>query len=70
MGDPRGGPQADGGEPANALTGQQFEVNSGTADITVPAQYSKLRLWRNTAVANLRSGTDSDARAGQRHTRL
>ena len=27
--------------PTNALTGQQFVVNSGTADITVPYQYSK-----------------------------
>ncbi len=42
--------------PQNALTGQQFEVNSGTADITVPYQYSKLRVWRNTAVANLQPG--------------
>ncbi len=49
-------PNADGGKPENALTGQQFEVNSGTAEITVPAQYSKLRVWRNTAVANLAPG--------------
>jgi hypothetical protein len=52
--DPRGGPSDDGGKPENALTGQQFEVNSGTAEITVPAQYGKERLWRNTAVANLK----------------
>jgi hypothetical protein len=51
--DPRGGPQDDGGKPENALTGQQFTVNSGTADMTVPGQYAKLRLWRNTAVAKL-----------------
>ncbi len=51
--DPRGGPQADGGKPENALSGQQFTVNSGTADMTVPGQYSKLRLWRNTSVAGL-----------------
>ncbi|HLM86579.1 MAG TPA: N,N-dimethylformamidase beta subunit family domain-containing protein, partial [Solirubrobacteraceae bacterium] len=54
--DPRGGPQSDGGHPENALSGQQFEVNSGTAEMTVPAQYGKLRLWRNTAVAGLQSG--------------
>ena len=54
--DPRFSPPADGGLPANALTGQEFLVNSGTADMTVPSQYSKLRLWRNTAVARLTSG--------------
>jgi len=36
--DPRFSPPADGGRPSNALTGQLFEVNSGTSDITVPAQ--------------------------------
>jgi hypothetical protein len=54
--DPRFSPPADGGQPENALTGQQFEVNSGTSDITVPSQYGKLRMWRNTAVANLEPG--------------
>ncbi|HZM67546.1 MAG TPA: N,N-dimethylformamidase beta subunit family domain-containing protein, partial [Nakamurella sp.] len=54
--DPRFSPPADGGRPENALTGQFFIVNSGTSDITVPAQYSKMRLWRNTAVANLTAG--------------
>ena len=47
--DPRFSPPADGGNPQNALTGQLFVVNSGTTDIKVPAQYAKLRLWRNTA---------------------
>ena len=54
--DPRFSPPADGGKPQNALTGQLFDVNSGTTDITVPAQYSKLRFWRNTRVASLASG--------------
>ena len=54
--DPRFSPPADGGRPQNALTGQLFVVNSGTTDITVPAQYSKLRFWRNTRVANLGAG--------------
>ncbi len=53
--DPRS-PRADGGKPENALSGQQFEVNSGTGEIEVPAQYSKLRLWRNTEVAKLKAG--------------
>jgi N,N-dimethylformamidase beta subunit-like, C-terminal/Domain of unknown function (DUF4082)/Fibronectin type III domain/Bacterial Ig domain len=54
--DPRFSPPADGGRPQNALTGQLFVVNSGTTDIQVPAQYSKLRIWRNTPVANLTAG--------------
>ena len=54
--DPRFSPPADGGKPANSLTGQLFVVNTGTTDIRVPAQYAKLRLWRNTAVANLSAG--------------
>ncbi|MEW1954755.1 DUF4082 domain-containing protein [Terrabacter sp. NPDC080008] len=62
--DPRFSPPADGGRPQNALTGQQFIVNSGTTDIRVPAQYSKLRLWRNTAVAKLTSGQTQTLGAG------
>ena len=54
--DPRFSPPADGGVPANALTGQLFVVNAGTADITVPFQYRNLRMWRNTGVARLASG--------------
>ena len=54
--DPRFSPPADGGPPANALTGQTTEVLSGTASLTVPSQYAKLRLWRNTAVAGLQPG--------------
>ena len=49
--DPRFSPPADGGRPPNALTGQFFLVNSGTADIKVPAAYAKLRFWRGTQVA-------------------
>ena len=62
--DPRFSPPADGGVPANALTGQEFVVNSGTSDITVPSQYSKLRLWRNTSIANLASGQTATLGAG------
>jgi hypothetical protein len=42
--------------PQNALTGQSFLVNAGTADLKVPAAYGKLRLWRNTAAATLPAG--------------
>jgi Domain of unknown function (DUF4082)/Fibronectin type III domain/Bacterial Ig domain len=55
--DPRFSPPANGGRPENALTGQFFLVNAGTSDITVPSQYSKLRLWKNTAVSTLHAGT-------------
>src|SRR5450755_4063120 len=51
--DPRFSPPADGGNAENALSGQFFIVNSGTIDIQVPYQYSKLRIWRNTTAANL-----------------
>ena len=54
--DPRFSPPGDGGRPQNALTGQLFVVNTGTTDIKVPAQYAKLRFWRNTSVANLTAG--------------
>jgi hypothetical protein len=54
--DPRFSPPANGGKPENALTGQFFLVNAGTSDITVPSQYSRLRLWKNTAASTLRSG--------------
>jgi hypothetical protein len=64
--DPRFSPPGDGGQPQNALTGQLFDVNSGTTDITVPSAYSKLRFWRNTRVASLASGqsTTLDQGAG------
>ncbi len=54
--DPRFSPPGDGGRPENALTGQYFSVNAGTADIKVPAANGKLRLWRNTAAATLGTG--------------
>jgi hypothetical protein len=54
--DPRFSPPANGGHPENSLTGQEFYVNSGTSDITVPYQYSRERLWRNTAAAKLSAG--------------
>lgn len=56
--DPRYGTSTGGGNPENSLTGQFFLVNSGSADIKVPAQYGSLRLWRNTAAAKL-TGTQS-----------
>src|SRR5215469_9255045 len=53
--DPRFSPPADG-QPENALTGQLWSVNCCSYADTAPAAYSKLRFWRNTAVASLSSG--------------
>lgn len=55
--DPRFVTSADGVTPQNALTGQLFLVNAGTADLTVPAAYGKLRLWRDTAAATQAAGS-------------
>ena len=47
----------EGANPENALTGTIFTVNDGsTTEIKVPAEQGKLRLWRNTSVANLLAG--------------
>ena len=54
--DPRFSPPGDGGQPENALTGQLWMVNCFSYSDTVPASYSKLQIWRNTAVAKLQSG--------------
>ena len=62
--DPRFSPPADGGRPQNALTGQLFDVNSGTTDITVPASYAKLRFWRNTRVASLNGNQSTTLDSG------
>ncbi|MFJ3905510.1 DUF4082 domain-containing protein [Streptomyces sp. NPDC090025] len=40
--------------PQNILTGSLFQVNGYRSDaITVPAAFAKMRLWRDTSVANL-----------------
>lgn len=54
--DPRFSPPSDGGRPENSLTGQFWTVNTGTYAIQVPAADGKMRLWRNTSVANLAAG--------------
>lgn len=46
-----------GQEPENSLTGTLYSVDSYRADtITVPFEYSNLRFWRNTDVADLQPG--------------
>lgn len=54
--DPRFSPPADGGRPENAVSGQIFMVNRGSAAIEVPAEDGKMRFWRNTSVATLGAG--------------
>jgi len=52
------GASGGGGRPENALTGTLFMVNDGaTTAIQVPAADGKMRLWRNTSVANLAPNT-------------
>ncbi len=46
-----------GQEPENSLTGTMFTVDAYRLDtITIPYDYSNLRFWRNTAVADLEEG--------------
>ena len=56
--DPRFSPQADGGLPENALTGQMYFaiVEDYGYSIEVPAEFSDLRFWRNTDIATLEEG--------------
>jgi hypothetical protein len=56
--DPRFSPPADGGRPENQLTGTLFMNNdTGTPyAITVPSADGKMRLWRNTILANQAAG--------------
>jgi hypothetical protein len=53
--DPRFSPPADG-RPENSLSGQMSMVNRGSAAISIPSAFAKLRFWRNTAVALLATG--------------
>ncbi|MFE0759176.1 DUF4082 domain-containing protein [Inquilinus sp. NPDC058860] len=46
-----------GQEPENSLTGTMFTVDAYRLDtITIPYDYSNLRFWRNTDVADLEPG--------------
>ncbi len=50
--DPSFNPALGGNQPANALTGTVFAVDSYRTDsITVPYGFTKLRFWANTSVA-------------------
>ena len=58
--DARFSPPSDGGRPENALSGTMYECNATTNEVgigmKVPAADANLRFWRNTSVANLKSG--------------
>ncbi|MGW7483095.1 N,N-dimethylformamidase beta subunit family domain-containing protein [Nonomuraea muscovyensis] len=55
--DPRFATPPNGGFPENELTGTLFATNGSVADsLAVPFDYSRLRLWRNTSVADLLPG--------------
>ncbi len=50
-----------GQKPENALTGTMFSVDSYRQDaISVPYDFSNLRFWRNTDVANILPGQSFD----------
>ena len=56
--DPTVSPPADGGRPENQVIGQIFMVNRGSADVQVPFQYSRMRLWRGTpTISHMTSGS-------------
>ncbi|HSL09096.1 MAG TPA: N,N-dimethylformamidase beta subunit family domain-containing protein, partial [Pseudonocardiaceae bacterium] len=55
--DARFSPPSDGGRPENALVGNMFTVNGRRDDsLVVPAAHGKMRLWRDTSLANLPAG--------------
>ena len=56
--DPRFAPTSRGaGVPENALIGTQYQVNFSDLALRVSAEEGKLRLWRNTTLATMGSGS-------------
>jgi N,N-dimethylformamidase beta subunit-like protein/uncharacterized protein DUF4082/Big-like domain-containing protein len=56
--DPRFAPRTQGGgRPENALTGTMYMSNFTDLAVTVSAAEGKLRLWRNTSLASMSSGS-------------
>jgi len=55
--DPRFSPPGDAGRPENALTGTIFQVDDFREDqILIPFPMTKLRFWRNCAIATTPAG--------------
>ena len=58
--DPRFAAPADGGgRPENALTGTMYQSNYSDLPVTVSAAEGKYRLWRNTPLAQLATGSSA-----------
>ncbi|MCG2802845.1 MAG: DUF4082 domain-containing protein, partial [Cellulomonas sp.] len=56
--DPRFSSAANGGgSPENALTGTMYMSNDTDLPVTVSASEGKLRIWRNTSLTSMASGT-------------
>lgn len=56
--DPRFSSQANGGGlPENGLTGTMYTSNFSDLPVTVSSEEGKYRLWRNTSLTSLSSGT-------------
>ncbi|MDQ2838630.1 MAG: DUF4082 domain-containing protein [Actinomycetota bacterium] len=51
--DPRFAAAPGGSNPENGLTGTMYMVNTAASPITVTAAQGKLRIWRNTGLANM-----------------
>ncbi|MGI8666438.1 MAG: DUF4082 domain-containing protein [Jatrophihabitans sp.] len=51
--DPRFAAAPGGSNPENGLTGTMYMVNTAASPITVTQAQGKLRIWRNTALANM-----------------
>lgn len=59
--DPRFAPQsAGGGRPENGLTGTLYMSNFSDLPVRVSAEEGKLRMWRNTPLANQAPGSVAD----------
>ncbi|MET3769598.1 hypothetical protein ABIB15_002302 [Marisediminicola sp. UYEF4] len=59
--DPRFAPQSAGaGRPENNLTGTMYMVNSVDLPVTVSSAEGKTRLWRNTSLTSLATGTKAE----------
>ncbi|GAB3041715.1 hypothetical protein GCM10027052_24430 [Parafrigoribacterium mesophilum] len=58
--DPRFASPANGaGNPENGLTGTQYMSNFSDLAVTVSATEGKMRLWRNTSLASLATGSSA-----------
>src|SRR5262249_6029522 len=54
--DPRFSPPSDGGSPENTLSGTISTVEDFSTSLKVSSDQGKLRLWRNTSLANIPAG--------------